>query len=51
MIVLGYVFIAVVCLGFFLLRVPVRELDPDDPADTIAPRGGLAARRGSPEAA
>lgn len=33
-VVLGYLFMGVVCLGFYLLRVPVRELDPDDPADT-----------------
>jgi len=37
-IVLGYTFMAVVCLGFYLLRVPLRELDPADPADTEAPR-------------
>jgi AGZA family xanthine/uracil permease-like MFS transporter len=36
-VVLGYAFMAVVCLAFYLLRVPVREVDPDDPADTEAP--------------
>lgn len=37
-IVLGYLFMGAVCLGFYLLRVPVRELDPNDPADTVAPQ-------------
>ncbi len=54
-VVLGYVFMAVVCLAFYLLRVPVRELDPADPADTEAPTpdwrparlgGGMVRRRG-----
>ena len=38
-IVLGYLFMGVVCLAFYALRVPVRELDPDDPDDTVPPRG------------
>ncbi len=37
-IVLGYLFMGAVCLGFYFLRVPVRELDPDDPIDTEPPR-------------
>jgi len=30
---LGYAFGAVVCLGFHMLRLPVRERDPSDPND------------------
>ncbi|MGE0029306.1 MAG: regulator, partial [Thermoleophilia bacterium] len=33
-VVLGYAFTAVVCLAFYFLKVPVRELDPTDPVDT-----------------
>jgi AGZA family xanthine/uracil permease-like MFS transporter len=32
-IALGYFFIALVCLAFYALKVPEREVDPSDPAD------------------
>jgi AGZA family xanthine/uracil permease-like MFS transporter len=32
-IALGYFFISVVCLAFYALKVPEREVDPSDPAD------------------
>jgi AGZA family xanthine/uracil permease-like MFS transporter len=32
-IALGYFFIALVCLAFFVMKVPEREVDPSDPAD------------------
>ena len=35
---LGYAFLAVLCIGFHLLRVPEREPDPTDPIDVDAPR-------------
>ena len=30
---LGYFFVAIVCLAFYYLKVPEREVDPSDPAD------------------
>jgi AGZA family xanthine/uracil permease-like MFS transporter len=59
-VVLGYAFMAAVCLAFYFLRVPVRELDPADPADTEAPTpdwrparlgGGMAPSPGAPATA
>jgi AGZA family xanthine/uracil permease-like MFS transporter len=32
-IALGYFFISIVCLAFYALKVPEREVDPSDPAD------------------
>ena len=42
-IALGYFFVAIVCLVFVALKVPQRDVDPDDPADVEEAAERLAA--------
>jgi AGZA family xanthine/uracil permease-like MFS transporter len=47
---LGYAFMGLVCLGFHLLKLPVREPDPTDPVDMedAAEAAALATSNGKP---
>jgi AGZA family xanthine/uracil permease-like MFS transporter len=45
-IALGYFFMAAVCLAFAYLKVPEREIDPNDPADVEEAAERLAAHAG-----
>lgn len=43
---LGYAFLGLVCLGFAALKVPEREIDPEDPVDAEDAAARAAARAG-----
>jgi AGZA family xanthine/uracil permease-like MFS transporter len=48
-IALGYFFISLVCLAFWAMKVPEREVDPDDPADVEEAAERLAASKPAAE--